>query len=142
MNYIELLKNEYLTKTNAKKFLEESMDDGSGEYQLLSAYANSLLGNEFIAQSHYELAKRTGFIESEQLNWYRSYGSTLRINEDYLLSIDVLQMGLELYPDDKVLKGYLSMSAYSARIIDKEALAKSLGVHIPEMKEWALASVK
>ena len=141
IDYKTILRKNIFNKRNAKIYVRELADDNSAEYQLIQAYSNDVLGNERIAQKHYESAFNIGLPLEEELNWFRYYGSTLRWNKEYEKSIEVLTNGLKKY-DDNVSRGFKAMSEYSLNLITLEELKAIIKMEIPEKEQWALEAVR
>ena len=125
----------------AKSFLTESINTNDGNAQLLTAYCNDVLGNELVAQGHYEKAMELGFIESELETWYVSYGSTLRWNKKLDKSLEILEEGLSKFKDSKDMPVMIAMTLFDQKKINKETLLEEVNKNNPKRVDWVIESL-
>ncbi|MCU0096243.1 tetratricopeptide repeat protein [Bacillus sp. OR9] len=104
------------------------------------AWIHDVMGLETEAMPYYEQAIANG-LEGESLcSAYIYFGSTYRCIGEYDKAITVLETGLQQFPDNDVMKVFLSLAKYNVN--DHESAMKLLletVVKVEEVKEFERA---
>ena len=142
LDAINKLNNKFPSSIDeAKSFLAQSISLDHGNAELLTAYCNDVLGNELVAQGHYEKAMELGFEESELETWYVSYGSTLRWNKKLDKSLEILKEGLSKFKDSKDMPVMIAMTLFDQKKINKETLLEEVNKNNPKRVDWVIESL-
>lgn len=117
---MENLLNKAIQLRNEKKFVQSkeillSLINFTQDPEVLyqCAWTHDAMGMETEAVPYYERAIELG-LEGESLRGaYIGLGSTYRCLGEYDKAIATLEAGIERYPDDDVMKVFLSMAKYN-----------------------------
>lgn len=95
------------------KLVEEFPQDAMLNYQC--AWSFDVLGEETEAVPYYENAIQLGLPDEELQGAYLGLGSTYRTLGEYEKSKEVLVKGIELYPNNRALQVFYSMTLYNLK---------------------------
>jgi len=108
------------------KLIEKYPNNASIHYQ--SAWSYDLLGEEAKAVPYYEKAIQLGLPDVELEGALLGLGSTYRTLGEYEKSKEIFQKGIELFPNNRAIQVFYSMTLYNLKEHGKamEILLKSL----------------
>ena len=113
---IDLRKNGDLKESNQvlSELVKESPDDALYNYQY--AWSFDILGEEEKAVPYYENAIKIGGLPPKDMEGaILGLGSTYRALGEYEKSKDIFLKGMELFPDNHVIKVFYSMTLYNLK---------------------------
>ena len=95
------------------KLVKQSPDDASIHYQC--AWSYDVLGEELKAVPYYEKAIELGLSRADLEGALLGLGSTYRTLGEYKKSKHVLMKGMELFPSNKAIQVFYSMTLYNLK---------------------------
>lgn len=95
------------------KLVKQSPADGSIHYQC--AWSYDALGEELKAVPYYEKAIELGLSRADLKGALLGLGSTYRTLGEYEKSKDVFLKGIELFPNNKAIQVFYSMTLYNLK---------------------------
>lgn len=112
---LALRKNGNHTESNEllSELVKEFPDDALYNYQC--AWSFDILGEEEKAVSFYENAIKIGLPSKDMEGAVLGLGSTYRVLGEYEKSKDIFLKGMELFPDNHVIKVFYSMTLYNLK---------------------------